>query len=1355
MKISFQILFLLFACTLKLSAQTTQFYSIEQGLSNSLINQVYQDKRGFIWIASENGLNKFDGNQFVVYKKIENDSLSLKNNYVRTLFEDSSGNFWVGCIDGLLRYDRDTDSFYEIPVFDENNSRLYPHIMSIIEKKDGDIWFASSGSGLFSIRKGESVCRFEKALSERLCSRFLTILYEDSGDHIWIGSENGGLNVYSCKTGEVLTYTTDSGLGKSIASNAISTVCEREKGEIFIGTLNGGLNKFDWKTKKITPVYDLSGQTHLPVKTLLVDNKKQLYVGTDGFGMKKYNPERSQLETYEPFSTSFNFSKAKVHSLLEDKEGNIWAGIFQKGVLFIPGNPNGFKYYGYKSFQKNNIGSNCVLAIYKDSNDIVWVGTDNDGLYALNEGNGQVRHFEKTNSPASVPSTITCLLEDSKGKLWMGSYLNGIAQFDKQSGKCIPIPTAISELFTNSKVYCMTEDKKGGLWIGTYGDGLYRLDLNTMSVTSHYYQYKEGDKGLCNNWINALLYENGLLWIATFKGLNSLDTQTGVFTTYNQGLLSNIIYSLKNDNQDNIWFGTDEGLYRLNKQTSEIKSFTTQDGLPGNSICAIENDDEGNIWFSSLSCISKYSPKENRFTNYYTSDGLKGNEFSRSAHFKAANGELFFGGINGITGFIPGRIHSRKKEINVYITGFYLLGDPVYKGQKSGKKEILDHFIMDASSISLSSKDNVISFELSTLDYDNPDEVTYRYILRNFNADWVNTSPGENQVSFTNLAPGKYKFMYQAGDKENHSEIKTIELTIRPPWYLSIWAKIIYTALILLALYFIYRIISYRIKERNEMLRLEHADQINEAKLQFFINISHEIRTPMTLIMGPLEKLLMDNHHPDLQNSFLLIYRNAQRILRLVNQLMDIRKIDRGQIHLKARETDIVGFIQDIMQAFEYTAGKKNIDFSFIHEQDMLKVWVDLNNFDKVLFNVFSNAFKFTSEGGQIRVELTTGEDDSVTGPLKDYFEIRVFDTGIGIDKEQIEKIFERFYQINNELTNSNFGTGVGLHLSRSLVELQHGIIYAENRTDRQGSCFIIRMPLGKMHLKPEEMEIIAEEAPLATFVYSKKDDLFDVELKPDDITNVKAKTKYRILVAEDDLEINNYIKSELAPIYKIIQTGNGKEALNLTLKEKPDLIISDIMMPEMDGITLCRKIKSNVNVDYIPILLLTAKSKDEDLSEGLDIGADAYMIKPFNPEILKKTVANLLNNRERLKGKFLSQSEGKIEKIDLKSADEALMERVLKMINENIANPDLSVEMLSAGVGLSRVHLHRKLKELTGQSTRDFVRNIRLKQAGELLRSKKLTISEVAYAVGFSSLSHFSNSFREFYGVTPKEYME
>ncbi len=471
-----------------------------------------------------------------------------------------------------------------------------------------------------------------------------------------------------------------------------------------------------------------------------------------------------------------------------------------------------------------------------------------------------------------------------------------------------------------------------------------------------------------------------------------------------------------------------------------------------------------------------------------------------------------------------------------------------------------------------------------------------------------------------------------------------------------------------------------RIRHRQEVMRQKHMEQINEAKLQFFINISHEIRTPMTLIISPLEKLLAE--HSEKQPVYLMIYRNAQRILRLINQLMDIRKLDKGQMHLKFRETDIVGFINDLMQTFNYQAQKKNITFTFEKElegADSLKVWIDLNNFDKVLMNVLSNAFKYTHEGGNIEVSLKTGHNDAYRGALKDYFEIDITDNGIGIDKNKIEQIFERFYQIDNDMTQSNFGTGIGLHLSRSLVELHHGIIKAENREDGQGTRFVIR------------------------------------------------------------------------------ECTNGREGLETILKEKPDLVISDVMMPEMDGITLCRKIKQNININHIPIILLTAKSKAEDQIEGLEIGADAYIVKPFNTELLRTTISNLIANRERLRGKLVGeqQVEEKITKIEMKSNDEILMSKVMKTINDHLADPTLNVEMLAANVGMSRVHMHRKLKELTNQSARDFIRSIRLKQAANLLREKNLSVSEVAYATGFSNLSHFSNTFRDFYGISPSEYKE
>ena len=554
-----------------------------------------------------------------------------------------------------------------------------------------------------------------------------------------------------------------------------------------------------------------------------------------------------------------------------------------------------------------------------------------------------------------------------------------------------------------------------------------------------------------------------------------------------------------------------------------------------------------------------------------------------------------------------------------------------------------------------------------------------------------------------------------------------------------------------------------RMRHRREIMKREHAEQLNEAKLQFFINISHEIRTPMTLIINPLEKLLAEKKGGEVQKTYLMIYRNAQRILRLINQLMDIRKLDKGQMFMKFRETDMVGFIDDVMLTFDYMARKKKIHFSFEHAMPQLKVWVDMNNFDKILMNIFSNAFKYTPEQGEITVTLSTGRDATRRDPLKEYFEITVTDSGIGLDREKIERIFERFYQIDNDVTKSNFGTGIGLHLSRSLVELHHGIILAENREDAPGSRFVIRIPLGSAHLRTDELEDVeALITPHAMLVKPEKTDLEEVfeegegEEDEESKKTGKAKNRMRILIVEDEEEILSYLKEELEGDYRIMTRKNGREAYDTILADTPDLVISDIMMPEMDGLSLCRKIKQNTNVNHVPVILLTAKSKPEDTMEGMATGADAYMVKPFNTELLKSTIANLLANRKLLKSKFsgAQQQEDKVQKLSMKSADEILMSKIMKVINENLSNPDLNVEMLAANVGLSRVHVHRKLKELTNLSARDFIKNIRLQQAAALLKEKKLTVSEVAYATGYTNLSHFSSSFKEVHGMSPKEYM-
>lgn len=1364
----FSIYYFLIGSTPVMKAQTGKFYSTDKELSNSLINAVYQDRKGFIWIATENGLNKFDGTRFSIYRHNATDSTSLKNNYVRTLFEDSRGNFWIGCINGLQRYDRATDNFHELFI-SRKDGRKNPHITSIIERRNGDLWIATSGQGAISLKKNSNPASFhiETELTDRIGSNYLNVIFEDSRQNLWIATEEKGLYRYSPESKELKSYKAP----YHIAGDDVSAICEDAHGQIFVGTLTKGLFRLSSRQEgNFEPVL-YQNRMNLNIRTLIIDTRGKLIIGTDGEGVKEYQPQQDIIVDSEINAGPFDFSKSKVHSLIEDKDHNLWLGIFQKGLILVPGISNKFDYYGYKSIHNNTIGSSCVMAIHTDEQATIWIGTDNNGLYAINDQGKQLRHYtHQAGNPQSVPGTILCLYEDSNQELWLGSYFDGLARMNKQTGTCQDATSLLQGNLNagKPKVSCIIEDKNKNLWVGTYGSGLYKINLPTQHVTYYESTRNENDdwsiNRLPNDWISYLLEDReGMIWIGTYKGLAVLNPQTDNFINYkkqNNLLPGYVVYSLLENSNGEIWAGTSEGLVCLNKDRLTPVLFTTADGLPSDIICGLAEDEKKNIWISTHQGISKLNPPEKKFINYYAGDGLQGNEFTRTAVFKDKRGKIFFGGTNGVTAFYPQDITEIKKEMNVLITGFHVANRPVKKGDKSGNNVITDTAVMDTEQFTLAYNENTFSIDFSVLEFSNPDRISYQYKIKELGDEWISTQPGTNRVTYSSLKPGKYTFSVQARDHNNFSNIRTVTIAITPPWYQTWWAKVIWGCLGALLIYALTMYILSRIRHRQEVMRQKHMEQINEAKLQFFINISHEIRTPMTLIISPLEKLLAE--HSEKQPVYLMIYRNAQRILRLINQLMDIRKLDKGQMHLKFRETDIVGFINDLMQTFNYQAQKKNITFTFEKElegADSLKVWIDLNNFDKVLMNVLSNAFKYTHEGGNIEVSLKTGHNDAYRGALKDYFEIDITDNGIGIDKNKIEQIFERFYQIDNDMTQSNFGTGIGLHLSRSLVELHHGIIKAENREDGQGTRFIIRLPLGSNHLKAEELENPEETGSEPTISQLPKDSIYETEEenKTNEYRKPKAKTRYRVLIVEDDEEIRRYTRSELDSDFRIYECTNGREGLETILKEKPDLVISDVMMPEMDGITLCRKIKQNININHIPIILLTAKSKAEDQIEGLEIGADAYIVKPFNTELLRTTISNLIANRERLRGKLVGeqQVEEKITKIEMKSNDEILMSKVMKTINNHLADPTLNVEMLAANVGMSRVHMHRKLKELTNQSARDFIRSIRLKQAANLLREKNLSVSEVAYATGFSNLSHFSNTFRDFYGISPSEYKE
>lgn len=1329
-------------------AQTAKLFSTDTKISNSLVNQVYQDSKGLIWIATEDGLNRYDGAKFTVYRHQKDDSLSILNNYVRHIFEDHTGRLYFGFLNGLQIHDHATQTFKEVPLYNSKHIKVSPHIFSIMERKNGDVLIGTSGAGIFKLKKDPVKGLYAQEIIGLVSTNFIQTIFEDHKNNLWILTQSKG--VYKIGADNQVSVF----FQKNESEGNLSSICEDANGTIYIGKLNEGLYKYNASTgtfQNISQQY----KGHLPIKTLYASGEGEILLGTDGCGVKTYNTITHTITETDFGITKFDVTKSKVHSIIKDNSGNLWMGIYQKGVMYLPSKSNNFKYIGYQSFTNNIIGSSYITALYKDHNNILWVGTDGDGIYGINPDGTQHAHFKNEQNIA-----ILCIYEDSENTLWIGTYLNGMASVDRTTGKLNYLNSIKDACNQNVEhIYSILEDHNKNLWIATMGSGIYVMNIKTGAVTNFGLNDLENkttdiDDTLFNNWVNCMfLSSDNKIYIGTYDGLCRYDLNSKKFL-YDSGinhiLNGKIIHSVYEDQSGNIWIGTCEGLYRNEKETGLLTNYTTRQGLPNNAICAIQGDAENNLWISTHYGISKFTPETHHFTNYYYNDGLQGNEFSRGVCLTDGT-FLYFGGINGITYFDPSRITDEGIIPELRITACYIRNKEVIKGMKSGKQEIIDTAIINADTINLAYNDNTFNIEFATTNFIEPERLTYYYSLND--QDWISLRQGVNSVTFNDLVPGNYTLKIKAKEYKTFSPVKTISIIISPPWYLSVWAKLAYTLIFMAISLIIIQQIKQRYQTKEQIREQNYINQIHEAKLQFFINISHEIKTPISLLTNPLRKLMETDFDSSRQKAYQVMKRNSDRILLLINQLMDMRKIDKGQIRLKFQRTEIISIIEDLCSLFDDQREAKNIRFEFEHDMPFLFAYVDPKYFDKIIQNVLSNAFKFTPSNGRIKVSLKIPEaKDGI-----DHIQIVVSDNGKGIKENEIERIFERFYQ-SSDMEKQPEGTGIGLHLTRSIVTLHHGIIKAENNADGKGCSFIIEIPLGKQHLHEEEIYEPSFEDQEPVFI---KEVLIPPTAEPAEITDepakVRSKSKYRVLVVDDDEEIRSYLKRELSDTYHIMESANGKEALSVILQKAPNLILSDVKMPEMDGITLCRKIKQNVNVNHIPVILLTAKSGEKDNIEGLDIGADAYLSKPFNLDILKKTIQNIIQNRELLKNSYAGNQlpEDQIEQISIISSDEKLVQKVMAFINENISNPDLNVEMIASQIGISRVHLYRKLKELTNQSARDLIKNIRLKQAGTLLSSKKLSITEVTYATGFPNVSKFSSSFREFYGVSPKVYRE
>ena len=1267
-------------------------------LSSSLINCIVQDKYGYIWVGTEYGLSKFDGYRFTNYLHNEEDTTSITDNIISDLLVDKKGNLWIGCAKGLMRYNYETNNFSRLQFPDGRKPRIY----SMVESHRGDILLGTAGYGLYSVKNNgiektannRFTIRWERAYAERDSDVFFTHIYEDKHHYLWQSSHLLTFTRFIEKQGKVQRKDFKSPYGAPVAF-----IQHRPQAMLIVCMY--GIIYYDYRTGRIADAgYDLGTfKNHVTINNATFDHDGNLYISTSEHGALIIKKGSNKVEQLENSNSNFNLSTAFVNDIIEDKDNNLWIGCYKKGLYLLNQRQQAFSSWSFSA--QNYIIGSSVSSIAPGENGETWCTVQNSGVFCFDASGKIIAH---PTSPAG-----TCIIyKDRRGAYWIS---NGSALYSYN-----PHTGAYQEklTFTSAGIYCMTDDNQGNLYISVYSKGLYIYNVESGKVTVLNMRQR-GNKGfLCNDWVRSMAFDHtGHLWIGTSNGVSCLNTKTLSFKDFGWNIIlkdrqANGICEGKNGN---MIIGTEEGLYLFDRKNNKTLALPHAEVLKGKQVCSIIKDHQGDLWISTTMGIWQYDQKNRQFIGHINGNGLTTREYVLGSSMHTASDLIAFGTSDGITTFYPERVRAKKMELgDVHLTNFIIDGKPI--------NCLTDEFTIPY-------EENSFTLEFSLLNYKNTDNISFQYRINE--GKWNSTNEGSNAVSFNKLKPGSYTLEVRAMSNGNFSKKSTIiHIKVCDPWYASTWAFLLYflTAAGII-LYIIYRYERHR------------KEDLEETKMQFLINATHDIRSPLTLIMGPLNKLKTRITDAESKQDIDTIDRNAQRLLLLVNQILDERKIDKDQMHLHCQKTDLKEFLRGIMSLYNFNVQERSITLSLkegesLKEEGNLQVWIDRINFDKVISNLLSNAMKYTSDGGEITLIIGKNKESAI---------IKVEDTGIGLKEEKTDRLFERFYQGNNNSDIHIEGTGIGLNLCRALVKMHGGAIRAYNRTDGiKGSCFEVNIPLGKEHLKPEE--ILQEDGTKTAESTGKR---------------TQANRNFNILIVDDDAEIAHYIKTELSDWYRFEHACNGKEGLKMLLTGKYDLVISDVMMPEMDGVTMLKKIKGNSNVSDIPVILLTSKSEVENRLEGLRKGADAFLAKPFNMEELHILIDNLVDNVRRIRGKY-SGAQGqkaKIEQIQVKGNNDALMERVMKYMNEHLADPDLNVEKLTEDVGISRAQLHRKLKEIAGVSAGEFIRNLRLEQAARLIEEGQINITQVAYSVGFCNQTHFSTVFKKHYGMSPSEYAE
>jgi len=1380
MRVKFYFLFvIIFVCANAFSQSSQYSFShldIVDGLSHNQVNTTFKDAEGFMWFGTASGLNRFDGYVFKVFKHDSDNKNSINDDFIAKIFEGPYKKIWVYTRKGYCIYDPETELFdSDIP--SALRALKLPgnlNISKILPIPNGIFLFLTTDSGIYSYSTlSKQTKRYYHSAHSvpALYKGAIADITLDTKDNVWIIYNDGVVERFGPQLTKINYHTDVFKKALNSENDHYALTVDRDNDLWFYGIYaDRGIYYYSPSNGVFRHIDKESANAKL--KSSLITNVVEaddgrIWVSTDHGGINILDKKYFNIIYLLNREDDVKSLRQNSVTLYKDNLGIMWAATYKKGISYYHKNIIRFPLYRHFASDPASLSFNDVDKFVEDKAGNLWIGTNGGGLIYFNRQTGRFTQYKHDpGNPNSLANDIiVTLFIDHDQKLWIGTYFGGLDCFDGKVFTHNRHDDKVASSIADDRVWSILEDSSNRLWIGTFSGGLEILD---RSKKIFYHPFKQTD--IRNAMISSIFEDKqGNLWIGGYLGIDViLKNGKGVlhYTSNGSaanGLIDNNISSINQDSHGLMWIATSSGVSIYNSKTNAFVSLTKKSGLPANSILNTLEDSKGMMWLSTSNGLSRVSLTQTgngfkfHFENFDEMDGLQGREFNFNAALKTRSGELIFGGGDGFNIFNPEKIDAVVNKPKLIFTDFQLFNKSISANEAINGHVVLSKSISSTRDIVLDHNENVFSVEFAALDFFNPGNVKYQYMLEGFDKGWVNADERTRKASYTNLDRGDYIFKVRASnpDGEWNPDYISLRIKILPPFWETTFAFIVYLSLFIVALLFIRHRGVQKIKrqfaeekekqetklmieqERQEVRRMQELDQL---KTKFLTNVSHEFRTPLSLIIAPVNKMLAQADQEE-QQQLNMIKKNARRLLNLVNQLLDFRKMEVQELKLHNKPGDIVKFISEISLSFTDISEEKEIDFIFDTTVDCLYTTFDHDKIERILFNLISNAFKFTPAGGHVSVLLNKDAEsaDNVT------LEIKVIDTGIGIPPEKQNKIFDRFFQHDIPDSMINQGSGIGLAITREFVKMHGGTIDVESEPDH-GSCFIVKLPLVVYHWA---------DAELLSADKTDNEDLDEVDQKPSKSVSKQQPTgkKPVVLLVEDNDDFRFYLKDNLKGTFFLIEASNGREGWQKALSMHPDIIVSDISMPEMTGIELCKKIKADKRTSHIPVVLLTALTGEGEQLKGLEIGANDYMTKPFNFEILLSKIKNILTLRDVYKQTYKKQMDVQLHEVPLQNEDEKLLRNIVEYIELNILNESLSVEELSRKMNMSRGSLYNKVMMLTGKSPVEFIRSIRLKKAVFLLENSQMTISQICYEVGFNTPKYFTKLFRDEYDVLPSAY--